>query len=552
MATPTPLFNAAHVGDRATLQKLLATSNATTTINAKFGQDSLTALHVAIDCGHTECALDLIEAGADVNSTMTYSVTPLMAAAFHVNSDVATKLVQAGANVDATADNCATALALAARNGCLPIVKLLVDARADVSLGEAHGVAPLLAAARAGHAECIRLLLDAGAKLSTKTSGGATALSIAATEGHKPCVELLLQRGATVDVRKGNGVAPLLLAASRGHKGCTELLLEAGASVDVEGTSLRHTPLHEAASGGHKDCVSLLLAFGAKLKRDTSGQTAVHKAALAGHHACLALLASAGANMAQRDNRGRTALQLAAEGGHDQCASLLLQAGLGVNGPNPWLKERALQLLEFAVAAIIEVACVHFLGVMYGMLLGILIYWVVSCGLCVLLGDAYDGKPPLLLATMGGHASCVSLLLQAGANVGAVDGGGDTAMHYAAAAGHLPVATLLLQAGASLTVTNRDHLSPLDVAVQERQPQLVRLLAAAAKQFSVNPEVCRPRTVTFPFEARQEARQPATMKAVQGESRWRRRRGLALLREQRVAARDARNARLVHKHVAVE
>ena len=58
--------------------------------------------------------------------------------------------------------------------------------------------------------------------------------------------------------------------------------------------------------------------------------------------------------------------------------------------------------------------------------------------------------PPLLHAAAWGEAGMVELLLGAGADVGAADVAGYSALHYACASGHVDTVHKLLQAGADL------------------------------------------------------------------------------------------------------
>ncbi|MDF1504028.1 ankyrin repeat domain-containing protein [Roseisolibacter sp. H3M3-2] len=60
-----------------------------------------------------------------------------------------------------------------------------------------------------------------------------------------------------------------------------------------------------------------------------------------------------------------------------------------------------------------------------------------------------EGRTPLHLAAMGGHAATVELLLHNNADPDARDAAGRTALALAEAAGHALVAALLREAGAS-------------------------------------------------------------------------------------------------------
>ena len=74
-----------------------------------------------------------------------------------------------------------------------------------------------------------------------------------------------------------------------------------------------------------------------------------------------------------------------------------------------------------------------------------------------------------------------SQLLQANANVHAVDNIGWTALHYAAATGRARVADVLLQANASTTAVDKDGLTPVHVAELNGHGELAERLRKAQR-----------------------------------------------------------------------
>ena len=124
-------------------------------------------------------------------------------------------------------------------------------------------------------------------------------------------------------------------------------------------------------------------------------------------------------------------------------------------------------------------------------------------------------------------------------------------MHRAARNGHEACVSMLLQAGANVNVGAKDDDTPLHAGLIECHISTVAMLAAAVHCLRVPKHMLRPRDEdAAPQEpcrsqvVAREKRRPATIAVLQGESRWRRRRPLALIREQRRAVRDAG---LVHK-----
>jgi len=89
---------------------------------------------------------------------------------------------------------------------------------------------------------------------------------------------------------------------------------------------------------------------------------------------------------------------------------------------------------------------------------------------------------PLMHAAANGHVEVMRELLRVKAKVGLTDksfpgeGGGETALHYAAGNGQIGAAGLLLEAGADLDKVSRLGRTPLTVAVLEGRADMVQYL----------------------------------------------------------------------------
>ena len=165
-----------------------------------------------------------------------------------------------------------------------------------------------------------------------------------------------------------------------------------------------------------------------------------------------------------------------------------------------------------------------------------------------------NGCTPLYKAAERGSEACVSLLLKAGADVNAAPRDGCTPLYKAAEKSSEACVSLLLEAGADADARNSYWGSPLERAIVQGSLACMALLAAAVTdlQLHVDPEGIREHAALLADESlgshdwTVEREEPglATVAVLEGESRWRRRRPLALIREQRRAVRDAG---LVHK-----
>ena len=90
--------------------------------------------------------------------------------------------------------------------------------------------------------------------------------------------------------------------------------------------------------------------------------------------------------------------------------------------------------------------------------------------------QAGGGWTPLHWAVSNGHAACVGLLLERGADHGAKDWSGWTPLHRAAWKGREACVRVLLERGADHRAKDEDGNTPLDDATQRNQAGCAALL----------------------------------------------------------------------------
>lgn len=73
-------------------------------------------------------------------------------------------------------------------------------------------------------------------------------------------------------------------------------------------------------------------------------------------------------------------------------------------------------------------------------------------------------------------ATLVSMILNTGVDVNAVDYKGNTALHYACKMRSTKIVPLLMEKTADLTIKNQDGESPLDIAERLKFPKIVQML----------------------------------------------------------------------------
>jgi uncharacterized protein len=251
-----------------------------------------------IQAGDRAAALEMIRAGADVNTAQGDGTTPLHWAVYKVDAALVAELLKRGAKVDAVNAYGSSPLAEAVKIADAGLVKALLDAGADVEARNTDGQTALMLAAREGSLAVAQLLVERGADVNAKeTWRGQTALMWAADGNFPEVAELLIKSGADVHARAlanewaaqitsepraqyrpTGGLTPLLYAARSGCSRCVRAMLTAGADIDQPNPD-GVTPLMVAIDNSHHDTARLLLTEGANPHHwDWWGRTALYVA----------------------------------------------------------------------------------------------------------------------------------------------------------------------------------------------------------------------------------------------------------------------------------
>ena len=220
----------------------------------------------------------LIQEGVDVNLSRSDGVTALLWAAHWDDLEAVALLVREGADVDAADDHGVTALIRASENASVAVVDALLAAGADSGLAQTNGLTPLMVAARTGSADIVRALLIHGADVNAVAAEtSATALMWAAAEPHRDVVQVLLESDADVRASSSEGMTALLTAARTGDVETARLLIAAGASVNDVGSDGTHA-LPFSIINGHDEFALFLLEQGADPNGTVGGIPALHTA----------------------------------------------------------------------------------------------------------------------------------------------------------------------------------------------------------------------------------------------------------------------------------
>ncbi|KAI1382409.1 ankyrin [Hypoxylon crocopeplum] len=157
-----------------------------------------TPLHWAAQRNDITAVLDLIWAGADVNSQSAVNgETPLTRAA---DSNDAGKcilaLLDAGANIGVRNRTGWQALHCASNKGRAELVHDLLSRGADANATDLTNCTAILLAARSGSTETIQHLIDAGAVIDAADDDGDTAMGLAVAFNRTACFRALYRNGA--------------------------------------------------------------------------------------------------------------------------------------------------------------------------------------------------------------------------------------------------------------------------------------------------------------------------------------------------------------------
>lgn len=223
--------------------------------------------------------LALLKQQIDVNVARADGVTALLWAAHWNDLDMVDRLLRAGARVDAADDHGVTSLMRACENGNAELVDRLLGAGANVNASQSSGVTPLMIAARSGNAAAVKALIAKGAQVNAVVKATQqNALMWAAAEGHVDIVRTLVENRADVHAGSRRGFTPLLHAARNGDIETATVLLAAGVDVNETGGDGTHA-LPLSIVSAREEMAMFLLERGADPNGKLYGVRALHAAA---------------------------------------------------------------------------------------------------------------------------------------------------------------------------------------------------------------------------------------------------------------------------------
>lgn len=260
------------------------------------GQDGRTALHYAIDQGHTAAVEYLVENNANVDAPHHLQGPPLI---------------------------------MALKRSHRAIIDILIDGKADIECMDRRGWRPLHFAARHEYTEHASRLLDLGCEREPQTHLRETPFFMAMASHRAEIIKLFLENGmGTSDIETFDGSTYAHVAALHGRLDVLNELVKMNRSIIFKTTEAGVDILYIAALFGNHAVVEFLIQSG--MKPSGMGRYVDIPLAGAAGNGCIQTvdtLLRLGARVNETDMWQRTPLSRAVDQGYLSIAHHLLKAG---------------------------------------------------------------------------------------------------------------------------------------------------------------------------------------------------------------------------------
>ncbi len=267
-----------------------------------------------------------------------------------------------------------------------------------------------------------------------------TPLHSAARYGAFLAARFLIDRGADLNVMDESGNTPLHLASIFGHDEIVDLLIQHKADIDTLNDQ-GQAPIYLASLYGNPESIKLLLAGGAKLDvSDPDGNSPLFIAVIYRHPENIKEILKTNPEIDAINTEGYTPLHLAVQRpGNEKAIELLLQHGADMNILDP------------------------------------------------------TGRNALLVSVGSHQIGYIELLVSNGIDINSQDNDGNTALHYPLINVlenklYLPYGKkfvkILVEEGADPYIRNKEGKSPLDLAIESGENELINLLRDHTKNTS--------------------------------------------------------------------
>jgi ankyrin repeat protein len=327
----------------------------------------------------------------------------------------------------------------------------------------------LIEAVKVDRFDIVQLLIERSADINVQQSwDGTTPLSASfSTTSYPKITKFLIENGADLTKETAWAGTPLLRAVYRNDINMVDFLLKAGAnpnhdsSAVVDENDFESVPLHEAIRQKNKKIITLLVKHGARFDFCGVLDSALEIAAQCGSIKIMRLLISLGADVNTRGEYN-TALHVAVSQENVTLARFLLLQGadatlLAYNNLTAFGQLIQQRHYDHILK---RITCETMLNLFFK-----------HAPVTSLLAE-----DSLYKAIEYGDIEVVTRLLNAGADINAINKNGHSPLHCAVARQHVNIIRLLLEKRACQNVYDSYNKSPLDWALQSQNQEIITLL----------------------------------------------------------------------------
>jgi len=332
----------------------------------------------------------------------------------------------------------------AAMKGDKAAVRTLIQQKADVNAPQPDGATALHWAAYRGDKELVDMLIKAGANARAANREGATPLWLACINGDAPMIATLIGGGADPNEHLPLGRTPLMAAARTGKVDALKTLIDLGADVNAKETYRGTTPLMWAADEAHADAVEYLIQRGADIRARSNPAPRGRGPALGKANDPRKAVAAQGAALAAREASPELgALRALTEGGNAAAAGQRGAQGQRGQGQRAAAPDGVDFQGDDAAAA-------------------------AGIGRRGPEPNDGGGLTALTYAARSNDVDSVKVLLAAGADVNEVSGYGWSPLLVATQNRYYKLGAFLLERGADPNLPNKGGWTPLYLATDNR------------------------------------------------------------------------------------
>jgi hypothetical protein len=288
-----------------------------------------TPLHIAILLNRpVDVIQTLLGRGSDVHIRNMQGITPLYIAVQEGRTALIPLLLTYGSEVFASDNSGVTPFDLAIRDPG-NIFEILVTTETVIQR-DSEGNTMLHAAVRnRGMPRHIGIILDHRALVDARNRAGDTALHIAVITNQRENGEFLILRGANIFAVNAEGISPLYLTfVSPG--GIRHWMLNPTTIIATDG--LRNNMLHLASQWNLDTAIPVIINSGVSVEaQNSTGETPLFMAVKTNSPSTINVLLENRANLNARDNQGSSLLHTAIRWNAIEAASLLISTGIDIN-----------------------------------------------------------------------------------------------------------------------------------------------------------------------------------------------------------------------------